>query len=63
MPDHDPSTPDPNGIEDAAKRSEDADIADETAAYENALGRDAPASIDEGDPATKDDGSGTSETD
>lgn len=63
MPDHDPSTPDPNDNVDGARRSEDAGIADQSATYENAVGKDAPASIDEGDPATKDDGSGTSETD
>ena len=63
MSDHNSSTPNPNGFEDAAKRGEDAGSADETVAYENAVRKDAPASIDEGDPATKDDGSGTSETD
>ena len=52
---------------DAAKRSQDAGIADESAAYDKAMksepGKDAPPSIDEGDPKTTDDGSGTSETD
>ena len=54
---------DTSEFSDAAKRSQDAGIADETAAYDRAIDKDAPASLDEGDPATKDDGSGTSETD
>lgn len=63
MPDHEPSAPNPKDMEEAAKRSQDAGIADESAAYKSAIDREAPASLDEGDPATKDDGSGTSETD
>lgn len=58
--------PDPNTSEfdDAADKSVEAGIADETAAYDKAMStEDAPPSIDEGDPKTTDDGSGTSETD
>ena len=54
---------DPTQAPDAARRSEDAGIADETAAFENSARKGAPPSIDEGDPRTKEDGSGTSETD
>lgn len=53
----------PDTSTDAAQRSQDAGIADETAAYATAAAKDAPPSIDEGDPKSKDDGSGTSETD
>lgn len=63
MPDHKPSEPGTSDFKEAAQRSEDAGIADESAAYDNAIEKDGPASIDEGDPATKNDGSGTSETD
>ena len=62
MPDTDNSQHDTSEFADAAKRSQEAGIAYESAAFENA--RDStPPSIDEGDPATTDDGSGTSETD
>ena len=62
MTDDNASEPDTSEFDDAAKRSQEAGIADESAAYENAS-NGAPASLDEGDPATTDDGSGTSETD
>ena len=59
--------PNPNEFDDVADKSVEAGIADESAAYDKAMktepGKDAPPSIDEGDPRTTDDGSGTSETD
>ena len=63
MPDQDNAAPTPDAFQDAARRSQEAGIADESAAYDNAIEGGAPPSIDEGDPKTKDDGSGTSETD
>ena len=74
LPDHpapycspDPTPSDPNDFADAADKSTDAGIADETAAYDEIAdvhpGADHPPSLDEGDPETTDDGSGTSETD
>ena len=57
----------PNEFDDAADQSLSAGIADESAAFDKAAksepGKDYPPSLDEGDPETKDDGSGTSETD
>jgi len=56
-----------NDPKDIADKSIEAGIADEGAAYEQAISktdtRDAPPSLDEGDPKTTNDGSGTSETD
>jgi hypothetical protein len=63
MPEQDTSTMNSSSFKDVAQRSQEAGIADESAAYENAIEKDAPASIDEGDPKTTNDGSGTSETD
>lgn len=63
MTDHKPSNPSTDGFKDAAERSQEAGIADESAAYENAGGTSAPPSINEGEPKSTDDGSGTSETD
>lgn len=63
MPDRRSSTPGPSDNKEAAQQGQGASIADEAAAYEIAVEKDAPSSIDEGDPATKNDGSGTSETD
>lgn len=63
MSDQDTSATTHDGFKDVAQRSQEAGIADESAAYENAIEKDAPASLDEGDPKTTDDGSGTSETD
>ena len=57
------SAPDPNGFQEAARRSQDAGIADETAAFDDAAAAGAPLAIEEGDRATKDDGNRTSETD
>ena len=62
MPDNETSTI-PDDFDDTAARSQEAGIADETAAFDSSATKAAPPSIDEGDPATKDDGSGTSETD
>lgn len=64
----DENTNAPDDFKDVADKSTEAGIADESAAYEKAISksddtRDAPPSIDEGDPKTTDDGSGTSETD
>jgi len=56
--------PNPSEFDAAADKSVEAGIADESAAYDKAMKtEDAPPSIDEGDPRTTDDGSGTSETD
>lgn len=63
MPDQDTSATTPDSFKDAARRSQEAGVADESAGYENAIEKGAPASIDEGDPETTNDGSGTSETD
>lgn len=57
-----PAEPDPAKFADIAAKSAAAGIADESAAYDRAAD-DAPPSMDEGDPATTDDRSGTSETD
>lgn len=40
MPENDPVHPSPESLEDAARRSQDAGIADESAAYENAIEKD-----------------------
>lgn len=63
MTDHKPSEPSPSGFKESAQRSEDAGIADESAAYENASDTPTAPSLDEGNPESTDDGSGTSETD
>lgn len=63
MSDHKPSEPSPSDFKEAAQRSQDAGIADESAAYENAIEKDGPASTDKGAPPTKHGGSGTSTTD
>ena len=63
MPDDDHIDPTSVSADKAARRSEGAGIADENAAYASSARKDAPPSIDAGDPRTKDDGSGTSETD
>lgn len=52
--------PDPKSTEDAAKESLPGNNPE---VNKTAGDKPAPPSIDEGDPATKDDGSGTSETD
>lgn len=63
----DENTSDASNSKDIADKSVEAGIADEGAAYEQAISksdtRDAPPSLDEGDPKTTSDGSGTSETD
>jgi hypothetical protein len=61
MSDHDISAATRDGFKDVAQRSQEAGIADESAAYENAVEKDAPASIDNGDLKTTDHASGTSE--
>ena len=62
MPDQDSSATTSNSSN-AARGSQEAGIADESAAYENAIEKDAPASFNEGDPKTTNDGNGTSEAD
>jgi hypothetical protein len=52
--------PDPKSTEDIAKESLPGNNPE---VNKTAGDKPAPSSIDEGDPATKDDGSGTSETD
>jgi hypothetical protein len=61
MTDHKPSNPSPNDFSEAAQKSLDAGIADESAAYEKAI--DADDEVAEGKWKSTDDGSGTSETD
>ena len=63
MPDQDQEDTSLGGDADATRRSEEVGIAEETAAYAKSAKKDAPPSIHDGDPRTKDDGSGTSETD
>ena len=63
MADNDENDTSPSSIEDATGRREKAGSADDTAAHASSAREAAPPSIDEGDPRTKDDGSGTSETD
>ena len=63
MPDQDTSATILGGFKDAAQRSQEAGVADESAAYETAVDTDAPASADEGDPKRTHDDPGTSETD
>jgi hypothetical protein len=62
MPDRDTSAASTDTSK-AAQLSKEAGIADESAAYENAIEKDAPASLDEGDPSKTSDDSLTSETD
>lgn len=59
MPDNDHIDPTSVSADEAALCSEGAGLADETASAR----KDAPPSIDAGNPRTKDDSSGTSETD
>jgi hypothetical protein len=61
MTDHKPSNPSPDDFLEAAQKSLDAGIADESAAYEKAI--DADDEVAEGKWKSTDDGSGTSETD
>jgi hypothetical protein len=61
MTDHKPSNPSPDDFSEAAEKSLDAGIADESAAYEKAI--DADDEVAEGKWKSTDDGSGTSETD
>ena len=66
MTDHNPSNPSPDNFSEAAQKSLDAGIADESAAYEQAIDladADANAEVAEGKWKSTDDGSGTSETD
>ena len=63
MSNHKPSKLKLSDFKEAGQPSQAAGIADENASYANAGGENAPPSIDEGDPATTDDGSGTRETD
>ena len=64
MTDHKPSNPSPGDFSEAAQKSLDAGIADESAAYEKAIdGDDADDEDAEGKWKSTDDGSGTSETD
>jgi hypothetical protein len=63
MPDEIATEPKDENFKDAAQRSQEAGIADESAAYELAQDDDAPASLDEGKPESGDDGTFTSETD
>lgn len=44
MPDNHPAHPSPESFKDAARRSQEAGIADETAAYENAIEKNPPPS-------------------
>jgi hypothetical protein len=61
MTDNKPSNPSPDDFSEAAQKSLDAGIADESAAYEKAI--DADDEVAEGKWKSTDDGSGTSETD
>jgi len=64
MTDHKPSNPSPDNFSEAAQKSLDAGIADESAAYEQAMDSgDADDEVAEGKWKSTDDGSGTSETD
>jgi hypothetical protein len=64
MTDHKPSNPSQDDFSEAAQKSLDAGIADETAAYEKAIDADdADDEVAEGKWKSTDDGSGTSETD
>ena len=64
MTDHKPSNPSPGNFSEAAQKSLDAGIADESAAYEQAMDSgDADDEVADGKWKSTDDGSGTSETD
>ena len=64
MSDHKPSEPGSEDFKKTADESLDAGIADESAAYEKAIGADnANDEVAEGKWKSTDDGSGTSETD
>jgi hypothetical protein len=72
MTDHKPSDSSVSDFQDTAEKSLDAGIADESAAYENAIDTDTDTDTDtdngndevaEGKWKSTDDGSGTSETD
>jgi hypothetical protein len=64
MSDHKPSDPGSEDFKKTANESLDAGIADESAAYEKAIGSDgANDEVAEGKWKSTDDGSGTSETD
>ena len=67
MTDHKPAASRPGDFQEAAEKSLDAGIADENAAYKNAIDTDTDTSSDdevaEGKWKSTDDGSGTSETD
>jgi len=64
MTGHKPSNPSPDNFSEAAQKSLDAGIADESAAYEQAMDSgDADDEVAEGKWKSTDDGSGTSETD
>ena len=62
MTDHNPTDPSAADFKDTAKKSADAGIADESAAYEEAIEGD-DDKVAEGKWKSTDDGSGTSETD
>ncbi|MEG3089599.1 hypothetical protein [Sphingomonas sp. PB4P5] len=51
MSDHKPSEPSPNDFKDTAQKSEDAGIADEGAAYTNAIEKDDEAEAPEAHPS------------
>jgi len=67
MTDHKPSASRPDDFQETAKKSLNAGIADENAAYKNTIDTDTDTSSDdevaEGKWKSTDDGSGTSETD
>jgi hypothetical protein len=64
MTDHKPSNTSPDDFPEAAQKSLDAGIANESAAYEKAIDADdADDEVAEGKWKSTDDGSGTSETD
>jgi hypothetical protein len=63
MTDSNPSDPSKADFADTAKKSMDAGIADESAAYKQAIDGDDDDQVAEGKWKSTDDGSGTSETD
>lgn len=65
MTNHKQSEPGSNDFKDTAEKSVDAGIADESAAYEQAIesGGEVDDQVAEGKWKSTDDGSGTSETD
>ena len=63
MTDGKPTDPSEADFKDTAKKSAEAGIADESAAYEQAIEGDDDDRVAEGKWKSTDDGSGTSETD